>query len=127
MSKLDEVSIHDAEGQMKRRSKNGKNGRSPRVDKASRISLCMIVKNEEHCLRRCLDSVRDYVDEMIIVDTGSTDHTVEIAKSYHAQIYHHPWENDFSKHRNQSLSYATGDWILQLDADEELFLMMVPD
>lgn len=89
--------------------------------KNNSISLCMIVKNEETCLGRCLDSVKDYVDEIIIVDTGSTDRTVEIAKSYGARIYHHPWENDFSKHRNQSLSYATGDWILQMDADEEMF------
>ena len=85
------------------------------------ISLCMIVKNEEHCLDRCLKSVHEFVDEIIVVDTGSTDRTVEIATAYGAKIYHHPWENDFSKHRNQSLSYATGDWILQLDADEELF------
>ncbi|MGZ6249071.1 MAG: tetratricopeptide repeat-containing glycosyltransferase family 2 protein [Syntrophales bacterium] len=87
----------------------------------SSISLCMIVKNEEHCLGRCLKSVCDNVDEIIVVDTGSTDRTLEIAKSYGARIYHHPWENDFSKHRNQSLSYATGSWIFQLDADEELF------
>lgn len=87
----------------------------------SRISLCMIVKNEEDCLVRCLESARDFVDEIIVVDTGSTDRTVEIAKSFGALIYHHPWENDFSKHRNQSLSYATGDWVFQLDADEELF------
>ena len=89
--------------------------------KDTTLSLCMIVKNEESCLGRCLESVHDHVDEIIIVDTGSTDRTVEIAKSYGARIYHHPWENDFSKHRNQSLSYATGEWILQLDADEELF------
>ena len=89
--------------------------------KDSTLSLCMIVKNEQDCLGRCLESVHDHVDEIIIVDTGSTDRTVEIAKSYNALIYHHPWENDFSKHRNQSLSYATGDWIFQLDADEELF------
>lgn len=81
----------------------------------------MIVKNEEAFLPRCLDSVKDWVDEMIIVDTGSTDKTVAIAESYGARIYHHPWENDFSKHRNQSLGYATGEWIFQLDADEELF------
>jgi tetratricopeptide (TPR) repeat protein len=81
----------------------------------------MIVKNEEACLGRCLDSVRGCVDEIIVVDTGSTDRTVAIAERYGARIYHHPWENDFSKHRNQSLAYATGDWIFQLDADEELF------
>ncbi|MFA6412080.1 MAG: glycosyltransferase [Syntrophales bacterium] len=85
------------------------------------ISLCMIVKNEEACLGRCLKSVSKYVDEIIIVDTGSTDGTISIAESYGARIYHHPWENDFSRHRNQSISYATGDWIFQLDADEELF------
>ncbi len=83
------------------------------------ISLCMIVKNEESCLGRCLKSVHEYVDEIVIVDTGSTDRTVEIAKSYSARIYHHPWENDFSKHRNQSISYARGRWIFILDADEE--------
>lgn len=80
----------------------------------------MIVKNEENLLPRCLDSANDIVDEIIIVDTGSTDNTVEIARQYGAKIYIHPWENDFSKHRNQSISYATGEWILYLDADEEL-------
>ncbi|MGR3294280.1 MAG: tetratricopeptide repeat-containing glycosyltransferase family 2 protein [Candidatus Scalindua sp.] len=84
------------------------------------LSLCMIVKDEEKFLPMCLDSVKDYVDEIIIVDTGSTDKTVEIAHSYNAKIYHHPWENSFSKARNYSLSYATSDWILILDADEEL-------
>ena len=88
---------------------------------APTLSLCMIVRTEEACLGRCLDSVRGHVDEIIVVDTGSTDRTMEIARRYGARIYHHPWENDFSKHRNQSLSYATGNWILQLDADEELF------
>jgi len=85
-----------------------------------RISLCMIVKDEERFLPQCLNSVKDYVDEIVIVDTGSTDRTVEIAESYGARVYHHPWENNFSKHRNQSISYATGDWILIIDADEEL-------
>jgi len=85
-----------------------------------RISLCMIVKNEEAHLGRCLRSVQPYVNEIIVVDTGSTDGTVEIARQYGAQVYHHPWENDFSKHRNQSVGYATGEWILRLDADEEL-------
>ena len=84
------------------------------------LSLCMIVKNEEHFLPMCLDSVKGYVDEIIIVDTGSTDTTVKIAEKYNAKIYHHPWENSFSKARNYSLKYATGDWILILDADEEI-------
>lgn len=84
------------------------------------ISLCMIVKNEEKLLPQCLDSVRDYVDEMVVVDTGSTDNTEKIARSYGAKIFFHPWEGDFSKHRNQSISYATRDWIFILDADEFL-------
>lgn len=86
------------------------------------ISACMIVKNEEHNLPRCLISIQPLVDEIIIVDTGSTDKSIEIAESFGAKIYHHPWENDFSKHRNQSLSYATCDWVLIVDADEEFFL-----
>ena len=84
------------------------------------ISACMMVKNEEELLPQCLESIKDIVDEIIVVDTGSTDRTVEIAKRYGAKIYHHPWENDFSKHRNQSIGYATGDWFLIIDADERL-------
>jgi len=84
------------------------------------ISLCMIVKNEEEFLPRCLQSIKDFVDEIIIVDTGSTDGTVEIAKSFGAKVFIHPWEGSFSKARNYSLKYATCDWILYLDADEEL-------
>lgn len=79
----------------------------------------MIVRNEEACLENCLKSVADHVDEIIIVDTGSTDHTVEIAKSFNARIYHHPWQDNFSLHRNQSISYAKGRWIFIIDADEE--------
>ncbi len=84
------------------------------------LSLCMIVKNEEKFLPRCLESIKGHVDEIIIVDTGSTDSTIEIAKGYNAKIYHHPWENSFSKARNYSLKYATCKWILVLDADEEV-------
>ncbi len=89
--------------------------------KPGTISLCMIVKDEEDCLARCLESVKDAVDEIIVVDTGSTDGSVEIAKKYGAKVYHHPWEGDFSKARNHSIGYAACDWILYLDADEELF------
>ena len=78
----------------------------------------MIVKDEEAFLGRCLDSIKALVDEIIVVDTGSIDRTVDIAGSYGAKIYHHAWEGDFSKHRNQSISYAGGDWILIMDADE---------
>jgi len=84
------------------------------------ISLCIMVKNEELFLPRCLESARNVADEIIVVDTGSEDRTEEIAASFGAKIYHHPWEHNFSKHRNQSLSYATGEWLLIMDADEEL-------
>ncbi|MEN6464701.1 MAG: glycosyltransferase [Syntrophaceae bacterium] len=80
----------------------------------------MIVKNEEAFLAQCLESVRPHVDEIVIVDTGSTDGTVDIAKRYTDKVYLHPWENSFSKARNYSLSYAAGDWIFIIDADEEL-------
>ena len=79
----------------------------------------MIGKNEQELLPQCLESIK-WADEIIFVDTGSTDRTVEIAQSYGARVYHHPWENDFSLHRNQSISYATGDWILIIDCDETI-------
>jgi len=84
------------------------------------ISLCMIVKNEENTLPRCLNSVKDLVDEIIIVDTGSTDKTVEIAKQYTDRVYHFTWVNSFAKARNYSFSLATKDYILFLDADDVL-------
>ncbi len=90
------------------------------------ISLCMIVKNEERYLRRCLESVRSVVEEMIVVDTGSSDSTVEIAGSMNAIIHHHAWQNSFSEARNFSLSKATGDWIFILDGDEELYREDIP-
>ena len=89
-------------------------------DKPQKISICMIVKNEEKFLPGCLESAKGLAEEIIMVDTGSTDRTMEIAREYGAIIYEHPWQNDFSYHRNQSIDYATGDWILILDADEEL-------
>ncbi len=84
------------------------------------LSLCMIVKNEADNLPRCLSSAKPYVNQIIVVDTGSTDHTIEIAQQYGAQVSHFTWCNDFAAARNFSLSQATGDWILVLDADEEL-------
>ncbi|MGE5577906.1 MAG: glycosyltransferase [Syntrophothermus sp.] len=80
----------------------------------------MIVKNEEEFLPRCLRSAQGVVDQIVIVDTGSTDRTVEIARSFGAEVYQHPWKNDFSEARNVSLEHATGDWIIYLDADEEI-------
>ena len=82
------------------------------------LSLAMIVKNEARCLARCLRSVQAIVDEIVVVDTGSTDGTVEIAKSFNAKISHFDWVNDFSAARNFSLDQAGGDWVFVLDADE---------
>jgi tetratricopeptide (TPR) repeat protein len=84
------------------------------------ISLVMIVKNEAANLPACLDSVNGQVDELIIVDTGSTDGTCAIARQYTDRIYHFTWCDDFSAARNFAIGKATGDWILSLDADEEL-------
>jgi len=82
------------------------------------LSLCMIVKNEIRYLAKCLNSVKAVVDEMIVVDTGSTDRTKDIAEVFGAQLYDFPWTGDFSEARNYSLAQASGDWILVLDGDE---------
>lgn len=82
------------------------------------ISLCMITRNEEKYLDQCLNSVKDLVDEIIIIDTGSTDKTKEIAKKFNAKIFDFKWQDDFSAARNESLKHATKDWIFVLDADE---------
>lgn len=84
------------------------------------ISLAMIVKDEEKWLGPCLDSVKNIVDEIIVVDTGSTDCTKEIAESYGAKVYDFKWIDDFSAARNFSFSKATKEWILWLDADDRL-------
>lgn len=83
-----------------------------------KISLCMIVKNEEDVIDRCLNSAKQLVDEIIIVDTGSTDKTKEIVKKYTNMIYDFNWCNDFSKARNYAFSFASGDYIMWLDADD---------
>lgn len=82
------------------------------------ISLCMILKNEEKVLSRCLESAADLVDEIIIVDTGSTDRTKEIASAYTSKIYSYPWTDNFSDARNFSFSKATMDYCMWLDADD---------
>ena len=84
------------------------------------ISLCMIVKDEEKYLEQCLNSVKDIVDEIIVVDTGSADKTKEIAKRFNAKIFDFKWIDDFSAARNESIKHAKKDWILVLDADEVL-------
>lgn len=88
------------------------------MNKEVEISLVMIVKNEEATLERCLKSVVDIVDEIIIVDTGSEDQTKEIAKLFGAKLFDFKWTNDFSAARNFALSKASGQWRLILDADE---------
>jgi glycosyltransferase involved in cell wall biosynthesis len=84
------------------------------------LSLCMIVKNEQASLPQALTSVKDIVDEMVVLDTGSTDQTVEIARKFSAKVYHFEWCNDFSAARNEALKYVQGKWVLVLDADEVL-------
>ncbi len=84
------------------------------------LSLCMIVKNEEQYLEGCLRSVAGVVDEIIVVDTGSDDRTIEIAEAAGAKVFHFTWIGDFSAARNFSLEKASGRWILYLDADERL-------
>lgn len=88
------------------------------------ISICMMVKDEEKNLDRCLKSIKPLVDndiaELIVVDTGSKDNTIKIAKNYTNKVYFHSWNNDFSSMRNITISYAKGKWIFIIDADEEL-------
>lgn len=84
------------------------------------VSLCMIAKNEEEVLGRCLQSVVGFPDEIIIVDTGSTDKTVEIAEKFGAKVYHFKWINDFAAARNFSFSKATSDYIFWIDCDDEI-------
>jgi glycosyltransferase involved in cell wall biosynthesis len=80
----------------------------------------MIVKNEARLIQDCLRSTRDVVDQMVVVDTGSTDDTARLAEAEGAEVYYHPWRDSFSEARNHSLDYARGQWILILDGDEVL-------
>ena len=84
------------------------------------ISLCVIARDEESFLPGLLESVRGGVDQIVVVDTGSTDQTVAIAKAAGAVVTEHPWQDDFAMARNAALEHATGDWILVLDCDERL-------
>jgi Flp pilus assembly protein TadD len=92
----------------------------PTLPATPRLSVCLIVKNEEQFLEKCLQSVRELAHQIVVVDTGSTDRTVEIAKKFNAEVHTFAWSDDFSAARNEALKHATGDWILSLDADEEL-------
>lgn len=82
------------------------------------LSICLIVRDEEATLARCLDCIKDLADELIVVDTGSVDSSVEIARRYTDKVYFFEWINDFSAARNFSFSKATGDFVMWLDADD---------
>ncbi|MDE7159150.1 MAG: glycosyltransferase family 2 protein, partial [Clostridiales bacterium] len=85
-----------------------------------KISLCMIVKDEEAVLSRCLESAKTVADEIVIIDTGSTDKTVEIAKSFTKKVFPYPWRDDFAAARNFAFSKGTGDYLFWLDADDKI-------
>src|SRR5579862_9526082 len=84
------------------------------------LSVCMIVRDEEENLARCLESVKPIADEIVVVDTGSTDATVQIAESFGAKIGHFEWCADFAAARNAAIELATSKWVLSIDADEWL-------
>ena len=87
---------------------------------APRLTVCIIAKNEERFIGQCLSSIKPIAGQLVVVDTGSMDRTVEIAKSFGAEVHHFDWCDDFSAARNAALEHARGDWVLILDADEEL-------
>ena len=93
---------------------------SPEPGIGVRISACLIVKDEEAVLEKCLASLQGIVDEIVVVDTGSTDRTMEIARRFGAVEGYFEWIKDFSAARNHALSLATGEWALWIDADEQL-------
>jgi GT2 family glycosyltransferase/tetratricopeptide (TPR) repeat protein/2-polyprenyl-3-methyl-5-hydroxy-6-metoxy-1,4-benzoquinol methylase len=102
-------------GRRRTRSKRGGSGTG-----APTVSLCMIARDEEAHIADCLNSVRPYVDEMVVVDTGSHDRTAEIARSFGAKVIESPWQDSFSAARNISIDHATSDWIFWMDADDVL-------
>ena len=91
-----------------------------------RLSLCMIVRDEEATLPRCLESIGGAVDEIVIIDTGSTDDTCSVARRYTDAVYSHPWNDDFAEARNVSFAKATGDYLMWLDADDVIDAGMLP-
>ena len=85
-----------------------------------RISLCMIVRDNARTLPACLESIRPWVDEMVIVDTGSVDETPRIVEAFGGRLFHFPWCDDFSAARNESLRHARGDWLFWMDSDDAI-------
>lgn len=100
------------------KNKSHKRKNTVKLNKRIKISACYIVKNEEENLKTSLESLKQFVDEIIVVDTGSSDATVDVAKNFGAKIFYESWQNDFSTPRNIALNNASGDWIIFLDADE---------
>ncbi len=94
----------------------------PASRRLTRLSLCMIVRNEEKYLAQCLRSVSGLASQIVIVDTGSRDRTCDIAREFGAEVHSFEWVDDFSAARNEALQHARGDWVLVLDADEELLV-----
>lgn len=84
------------------------------------LSVCLIVRNNEDTIRQCVSSIAPWVDEIIVVDTGSTDRTPEIVVEYGAKLSHFPWCDDFSAARNESLRRATGTWLFWMDSDDTI-------
>jgi len=89
-------------------------------EKLPTLSVCILTKNEQNNIERAIKSVKKIADEIIVLDTGSTDKTVELAEKLGAKVYHTKWENSFAKARNEIIKYTTKDWVLMLDADEAL-------
>ena len=114
--------LYDPEAEVPRDRQNLTDflARYPALPRPARLSVCLIVKDEILTLERCLSSVAGLADELIVVDTGSSDGTPELAERLGARVIHWAWQNDFAAARNVSLAHATGDWILVLDADEYL-------
>lgn len=90
-------------------------------DRVAKLSLLMLCKDEADYIARALDSIKDVVDEIIVVDTGSQDNTVAIARDFGATVITHPWDNHFSEARNAGLGHVTGDYVLWMDADEFIY------
>ncbi|MBI1349395.1 glycosyltransferase [bacterium] len=90
------------------------------LQRRSRVSLCMIVRNNADTIGPCLESIRPWVDEMLVLDTGSTDATPALCESLGARVRHWPWRDDFSAARNESLRDAQGDWVFWMDSDDTI-------
>ena len=85
-----------------------------------KLTLCMIVRDNENTIRPCIESIRPWVDEIVVVDTGSKDRTPEILRSYGVKLFYFDWIDDFSAARNESINHASGEWIFWMDSDDTI-------